>query len=178
MEQSACLVLPSLIRRCGVNEPVIYFDITALVRDLKQVSELTTEQITENVLQDIGKEITINAQQRAPVKTGKLRQSIHYFVRGGTLTIDASAEYAPFIEFGTGSRGEFPGKPYVIKPKKGKYLVFKAGGKTIYTKQVTHPGIAAQPYLRPAAIDVMGPLLDKLAERGQALIVKGPNSAL
>ena len=162
-----------------MNESVIYFDISALVSDLKTVSELSTEQITENVLQDIGSKIVAEAKQRSPVKTGHLRDSISYIVQDGTLKIEASATYADYIEFGTGSRGEFNGSPYVIKPKKrGGVLVFKVGGQTVFARKVTHPGIKAQPYLRPAAMEVMGPLLEKLADRGQALIVKGPKSAL
>ncbi len=160
--------------------PVVYFDITDLVKDLKTVSELTPAQITENILEDIGSRIQESARMKAPVKTGELRNSIVYQVENGnTLIIDSDKEYATYQEFGTGGRGEFPGKPYKIYPRnKGGRLVFKVGSKTVSAKSVTHPGVRPHPFLRPAAMEVMGPLLEKLADRGQALIVKGPDSAL
>lgn len=161
-------------------KPVIYFDITNLVSDLTEISELTPAQITENILEDVGADITESARQKAPVKTGALRESINYTVTdGNTLTIDSPLVYATYQEFGTGTRGEYPGKPYKIRPRKpGGRLVFKVNGRTIRAKEVTHPGVAPQPFLRPAAMEVMGPLLDKLSEKGQAMIVKGPRSTL
>lgn len=159
-----------------MSEPVIFFDITSLVNDLQQVSELSNDQITANVLNDIGQEIALQAKSNAPVKSGALRNSITYFVQDGKLTIEADVPYSMFVEFGTGTRGEWPGSAYTIRPKNAKVLAFQVGNKMVFTKKVTHPGIKAKPYLRPAAIEVMGPLLTKLADRGQALILKGPNS--
>ena len=161
-----------------MSQPVVYFDVSELVKDLSTISKLSTEQITENIFEDFGSRIQASAQEKAPVKTGVLKESIQYKVNGGTLTIEATAPYAEFQEFGTATRGEFPKGPYIIRPKKAKYLVFSIDGKQIRTKKVIHPGIPAHPYLRPAAMEVMGPLLDKLADRGQAMILKGPNSTL
>lgn len=161
-------------------KPVVYLDITTLVKDLTEISKLTPAQITENILQDIGSRVETVAKSKAPVKSGALRNSITSTVeKGNTLIIDAAVDYATYQEFGTASRGEFPGKPYKIRPKKpGGKLVFKVKGKTVVAKEVTHPGVYPQPFLRPAVMEVMGPLLDKLADRGQALIVKGPRSTL
>ncbi len=143
------------------------------------VSELTPEQITENIFEDLGSQIQEIARTKAPVKSGALRDSITYTVENATLTLDAAVDYATYQEFGTGSRGEFPGKPYKIRPKKpGGKLVFKVKGKTVFAKEVTHPGVRPQPFLRPAVMEAMGPLLDKLADKGQAMIVKGPRSTL
>lgn len=159
-------------------KPVVYFDVTELVKDLKTVSTLSTEQITENIFEDLGSRIQAAAQEKAPVKTGALRESIQYDAQGGTLTIEATVPYALFQEFGTAARGEFPKAPYIIRPKKAKYLVFDINGKQVRTKRVLHPGVPAHPYLRPAAMEVMGELLNKLADKGQAMILKGPNSTL
>lgn len=160
------------------NDPVVYLDVKDLAHDLQEISELSPEQITNNILHDFGKSITQKAQENAPRKTGRLASSISYTVNGDQLVIEVKAPYGMYQEFGTGTRGEFNGSAYTIKPKKGKYLKFKAGGRTIYTKQVTHPGIPARPFLRPAVTEALGPLFDKLAERGQAMILKGPNSNL
>lgn len=51
-----------------------------------------------------------NAKKRAPVDTGRLRDSIVYEVQGGAVpmqaTIGTNVKYAPFVEFGT--RPHFP----------------------------------------------------------------------
>lgn len=160
------------------NDPVVFLDIKDLVKDLTEISELSTEQITKNVLNDIGGKIVALAKKKAPKKTGKLAQSISYTVDGERLVIEVKAPYGMYQEFGTASKGEFGGSPYKIRPKNGKYLVFKVKGKTVYAKEVTHPGVAAQPYLRPAVTESLGPLFDALAKRGQASILRGPKSTL
>ena len=159
-------------------KPVVYMDLTDLSKDLSEISELTPAEITENIFRDIGPEIVELAKQKAPVDTGKLRDSITHEVSEGRLTISVGAQYGMFQEFGTASRGEFPGQPYKIRPKNGKYLKFKVGKRTVYAKEVTHPGVYPQPYLRPAVLDSLGDLFGKLAERGQAQILKGPRSNL
>ena len=164
---------------CGnVSEPIVFLDIKDLVRDLEEISELSSDQITKNVLNDIGGDIVKLAKEKAPVDTGKLQRSISYTVNEDRLVIEVKATYGMYQEFGTASRGEFGGKPYTIKPKNGKYLVFKVKGKTVYAREVIHPGVKAQPFLRPAVTESLGPLFDKLAERGQASILKGPKSKL
>lgn len=61
-------------------------------------------------------------------------------------------EYAPHVEYGTGSRSEYGGEAYEIKPKsQAGVLAFQINGRQIYAKSVVHPGIRPQPYVRPAA---------------------------
>lgn len=153
-------------------------DITNLVRDLSEISNLSSAEITENILNDFGQEIVEDAKRLVPVKSGELKSSISYQVNGNELEVDASAEHADFVEFGTGTKGEYPGKAYDIVPTNGKYLKFTINGRTIYTKKVRHPGIKAQPYLRPAALNATEKLFPKLLDLGQVMIVKGPKSAL
>lgn len=160
------------------SDPVVYLDVKDLAHDLQQVSDLSPEQITSNILNDFGGRITQLAQEKAPRKTGRLASSISYVVNRDQLIIEVKAPYGMYQEFGTGTRGEFNGQPYTIRPKKKQYLKFRAGNRTIYTKVVHHPGIPAHPFLRPAVTEALGALFDKLAERGQAMILKGPNSAL
>ena len=159
-------------------QPVFSLDVSDLAKDLSTISELSPAQITENIFNDLGSQIVAKAQSNAPFKTGALKNSIEYEASANKLVIDVGVPYGTFQEFGTGVRGEFSGTTYDIRPKRAKFLRFVVGGKVVYTKHVRHPGIRAHPYLRPAAIEVLGPLLDKLADRGQAMIVKGPNSTL
>ncbi len=161
-----------------INAPIVYFEVDDLVKDLATISELSPAEITENIFEDLGSKIADKARQLAPRKTGALATSIkHKVIKGVQLEVGSDVEYAMFQEFGTATRGEFPGQAYKIRPKKpGGRLVFKIDNKVIRTKEVNHPGIPARPYIRPAALEVMEPMLEKLSERGQAFIVKGPKA--
>jgi len=161
-----------------MTEPVAKLDVTNLVNDLTAISQLPPEQIASNVLGDLADSIKANAQSMAPVKTGRLRASINVENTGTSLVIDAGVPYGMYQEFGTGSRGEYPTGPYEIRPKNSKFLVFKVGGKTVFTKKVVHPGVKAHPYLRPATMKAVSEMSTALATNGSLLIRKGPNSAL
>ena len=59
--------------------------------------------------------VNAGAKRNCPVDTGLLRESIHAQpaqAQGNdvTATIGTSVEYAPYVEFGTGSRGGYPYK--------------------------------------------------------------------
>ena len=159
-----------------MTDPVVHIDVKELAEDLTEISDMTANQITENILNELGTKIEAQAKENAPFKSGRLRDSITHEVGDGKLTVSVGVEYGRYQEFGTGSRSEFGGSSYKIRPKNKKFLKFKVNGKTVFAKEVTHPGVHPQPFLRPAVTEVMGDLYDKLAERGQALILKGPKS--
>lgn len=46
-------------------------------------------------------EIVEEAKVNAPVKTGNLRDSIHYDVDGETVKVGSDVPYAAYVEFGT-----------------------------------------------------------------------------
>lgn len=57
-----------------------------------------------SVLTALGEGIRNNARSKAPVRTGRLRDSIGYYVVGGnppTLYVQATAPYARFVNNGT-----------------------------------------------------------------------------
>ncbi|PRY10286.1 HK97 gp10 family phage protein [Pontibacter ummariensis] len=45
---------------------------------------------------------------------------------------------------------EYGAAPHIIRAKKGKKLAFKHGDKTVVVDEVSHPGIKARPFMRPA----------------------------
>ena len=57
----------------------------------------------KTVVQKNGSEMQTKAQQKAPVDTGNLKRSIGLAMRDGGLTaeVEPTAEYAPYVEFGT-----------------------------------------------------------------------------
>ena len=87
------------------------------------------------------------AQAIVPVDTGELRDSGSVVVDEGDKRVVAhvvfSANHAGFVEFGTGRRGA------------------ESAGAGPYSYSPTWPGMASQPYLRPA--------LDTAREAGKAL---------
>lgn len=80
--------------------------------------------------QALGAEGVAMAQENAPIMDGALRNSIQ-IIRSGELD----------VEFGTSliyaNQREYGG---TIRPKKGKYLWFRVGGKLVRARQVTQRG--------------------------------------
>jgi HK97 gp10 family phage protein len=153
-------------------------EVASLARDLALASGDSIEKSAASILQTSAQRIVHEAQVRAPIDTGKLQSSIHAKWNSPlSVEIGPGVDYGVFQEFGTGTRGEFPGSMYEIRPKKkdGR-LVFKIGGKTIVTKLVKHPGVKAQPYMRPAFEHVMADFLQKLLDEGTTAITRGPNA--
>jgi HK97 gp10 family phage protein len=154
-------------------------DLAALAADLSAASGQPMMTTASQIIQQAAQRVQAEAQTRAPVKTGRLKSSIAIrYIGPLTAIVGPNVDYAAYQEFGTGTRGEFPGPIYEIKPKKpGGVLVFKVGGKTVWARKVRHPGIKARPYMRPAFETVLGTdLLKRLADAGQAAILKGPNA--
>lgn len=107
-------------------------------KKINQVKDLVAETIL-----DIESE-AISKTPVGKVNGGNLKSSwfINYFNAGLTGEVSNSAEYAYWVENGT--------SPHVIRPKKSKYLVFEGSDGMVFTKQVNHPGMKAQPMLMPA----------------------------
>lgn len=69
----------------------------------------------------------------APVDKNVLRGSITSRVSDDEAVIGTNIKYAPHQEYGTGVYGK-SGTP--IRPKRGRFLVFKVGGRTIFARSV------------------------------------------
>ena len=104
----------------------------ALPQEFRQAMALTVTDIRRT------------AQERVPVKTNHLRQSITTAVSDSPLTgmVMVGAPYGRFIEYGT--------RPHVILPRRSNVLAFTVGGSLVFAKKVNHPGTKAQPFMWPA----------------------------
>jgi hypothetical protein len=75
-------------------------------------------------------------RRRTPVKTGKLQHSINWRISGEfpllTGEVFSAVPYARPVEKGT--------RPHVIKARRGQFLRFQIGERTIFARQVQHPG--------------------------------------
>lgn len=94
----------------------------------------------QRALEAVGLTAEGYAKKLCPVDTGRLRNSISHAVRGDDVYIGSNAEYAPYVELGTGA--------YYPTGRKTPWVYVDAKGKG----HRTH-GSKAQPYLKPAATE-------------------------
>lgn len=123
---------------------VTNLDLTQLAIDLNNAGQMAGRSL-DDLLMFTANSMVQDMQAIVPVDTGNLRANIKVVVLArGKLEIGPDTMMAPYawdVEYGT--------KPHVIEAKPGKVLKFQAGGKTVYTRRVNHPGTRAQPYVRP-----------------------------
>ena len=151
-------------------------DLSELAADLRAAGD-QAPNLAHNLVRDTASTVVQLASAKAPRKSGTLANSIHVRWDGDLVAyVGPGVRYGVYQEFGTGTRGEFGGDFYQIKPKAASVLVFTIGGRTVYAKTVNHPGIRPHPYMRPALIEALGPMAEKLAERGMLSITKGPKA--
>lgn len=154
---------------------------TTQVAGLKELSKIL-EQLPKNIERNVVTGavraglivLRTEARARVAVDDGALRKSIRIsvdrkaakrgFVQAKLIAGNKDAWYSHFIEFGTASyytgKGKSVGKPYKIKPKKGKAAkrALKYAGK--FSKSVMHPGIRPRPFMRPAIDAKQNEMLD------------------
>lgn len=67
-------------------------------------------------------------------RSGLMERSLRATTRfaGGGLVLEISVE-RPYVEEGS--------RPHIIRPKRRRFLKFEVDGKTVFAKQVRHPGI-------------------------------------
>lgn len=149
-----------------------------LAADLAAASGQPFEQMARSLVLDAANQTHNFAVAYAPVRTGALKSSIVTEItdNGMTATVTAASDHAVFNEFGTGTRGEFPGQPIVIRAKPGKMLSWVGkDGRRHYAKKVVNPGMAPRPFMRPALERVATPLVGTLANNAVIFIVMGPH---
>ncbi len=93
--------------------------------------------------------------------TGKLAQSFVPTYSANKVSVGTMNKTAIWHHFGT--------KPYIIKPKSGKVLVFKgAGGQAVFARIVHHPGLPERRLLpsrelgKQMAVEELNAYVDKL----------------
>lgn len=81
--------------------------LSALRKKLKKCQDLTA---VKKVIQVNGAELQGKAQDYSPVDTGFLKRSIGLELEDGGMTArsEATAEYAPYVEYGTRFMGAQP----------------------------------------------------------------------
>lgn len=79
------------------------FKITGLAELEKKFRKNSTMADVKEIVKTNGAELNTNAQRKAPVQTGFLRRSIVFQLAnmGFEARVFATAEYAPYLEWGT-----------------------------------------------------------------------------
>lgn len=122
----------------------------------EKLRELADSERMKNALTRSGELVRDRARTKCPVRTGYLHDHIEYTVEGDSALVGTSVEYAPYVEFGTGSRGD-PSVPHTDKKQWTYY------SKTL--KQfVTTSGQEKHPYLVPALKDSTKEIADIFKE--------------
>lgn len=158
------------------NNTAAAVQLNALARDLAAAGGQSFKSVAGQLVTSAAQQTLTYAQAYAPRRTGRLYNSFGMDNTGLSASVYNTAPYAGDVEFGTGTRGEFPGKPIVIVPKRGKYLRFVTkSGKVVYTKRVVSPGMAPRPFMRPAVERIALPFANNIANAAVVTIVQGPN---
>lgn len=124
------------------------------------LNELDKKISDEALKKSVGKACAIverEAKTKAPKDTGELRRSIQSTIKkeDGQIvgTVFSDAEYAPYVEFGTGlfaEEGDGRKKPWSYQDDKGKWH--------------TTSGMKPHPFLRPAFAENREKIKQKIME--------------
>ena len=117
----------------------VHFDISDVVDKLDKMTENLSAGLY-NALEQAGEVVRKDAVMNCPVKTGRLRGSIAVNVEGSTAEIGTNVEYAPYVEFGTGAKGDKS-----VAHTTRKSWTYYSGGQFFTTS-----GHTPQPFLVPA----------------------------
>ncbi len=142
--------------------------LKGLQETLEKLAKKDSRRITRRGIAKIGQVIRKEMRNRAPIKTGLLRNSIGYktfrSVGGfrGTVGPGPKVFYARFLEYGAAR--------HFIPSKNAAERFVVIGGKVF--SRVDHPGTSPRPFLRPAydavkvkAVEECGKLMWELIKK-------------
>lgn len=122
-------------------------------RLLKRLNNIANTDVKETMVKATNM-VHAQAKLLAPADTGNLRGSIHQEVKAKGKVVEGrvftNLQYAPYVEFGTGSKGDGT-YPYEVKGlnltyRNTPWVYTPDGGETFYRTE----GQVAQPYMYPA----------------------------
>lgn len=111
--------------------------------DIIEISGKFEEKIAQKFIEALADYAEQAMREAAPYRTGRLTNSIQKHTGSLEAKVGPTAEYAPFLEFGT--------KPHEIKPILSRALKFEANGKIVFAARVRHPGVKPHPFIQAAA---------------------------
>lgn len=158
------------------GETVKAEQLANLIDDFDRIGSMEAEDIVQPAIEAAIEDIATLARRYAPRDTGELANSIEARIGPKTGTVVATAPHAAFVEFGTWSHNLLEPKSgtYEIVPVRARALRFEVDGDVVFAQKVNHPGVEAQPFLNPAADEIVPEFVEMLENVGVNLIVEGP----
>lgn len=115
--------------------------LDALLKKLDKLGGDIPQSIQKAMLRG-GAVFEAGAKEHCPVDTGQLRESIHTeALDDSTVTVGTNVQYAPYVEYGTGPKGD-PSVPHTTKTS----WVYKGKDGNFCTSHGQPP----QPFMRTA----------------------------
>ena len=102
---------------------------------------------------DWATETARRAERSAPQRSGALARSFKVKSATQRRAVVNAIWYAKFVNRGTGA--------HTIKPKRGGFLIFDAGGQTIFARSVSHRGNRGTRFVDKAAVGALHEHVDK-----------------
>ncbi len=146
-----------------------------MAKTIKNLDRLITK--LDNISSvDVGRYVTKattfvhgQAKMLAPADTGALRESIHHEVKSETNKVIGrvftNVNYAPFVEFGTGVRGD---GQYPYASELDFKLVYKEDWKGMRPQPYMYPAIkGAEPYIKSLINRGVQTEINKMARGGK-----------
>ncbi len=97
-----------------------------LGQHMKEIKKQTLFYTGQGMIRHLG--------QNSPVDHGVLRKWYPDTISADEITIKTPAEYAKYVNDGTGIYGQY--KTPIIHPSIGKHFAFEAGGKLVFTRVI------------------------------------------
>ena len=129
-------------------------EIIGMEKILADLERIARAESVENAVEKSCALVEASAKKKAPKGTGALRRSIESKVDNNGSDIEGlvftNLEYAPYVEFGTGIKGN-GSYPYKVEGlnlsyRDSSWVFTPDGGETFYRTK----GQVAQPYMYPA----------------------------
>lgn len=136
-------------------------DVQRISQRFSSLSQTLAPTVRKALSEDAGQIITdwikfgLLSGQVLHNRTGNLRDSIKTLAVSTGVRIyqdEAMAPYGRFHEFGVPH-------PWTIAARDKKALHFFVGGKEVFARYVTHPGLKARPFLSRGVREKIGPAM-------------------
>jgi hypothetical protein len=103
----------------------------------------TKGEVGNYIHSNLGRKVEFLAKAMVGTRSHRLQNSIHITrmagIKGPSVMVGSPVNYAYWHHEGT--------KPHVIRANRAQMLHFRVGGRSVFTKQVNHPGTKPNKYL-------------------------------
>ena len=136
------------------------YGVDAIIKRLEASPQKMMEE-SKIIIDEAVQDIAARAKQRVPVKTSALKNSIRHTKyqpgRGASVSAgNANVRYAPYVEFGTGTRFQIPVYPNVNMTDLEAYaFTFKKSSRQLL-------GVPHRPFMYDSYSEVFTSMIKKL----------------